>query len=338
MNQSTLINHEAESLTRRLRRNRKSESIRKLIEEVTLKPSDFIAPYFLVNGKNQKIPAASLPGVYKLSIDQILKDITNLHKQGITSIILFPIIDPSLKDPLGSEALNPNGLIPQAIKTLKEELPSLTVITDIALDPYTSHGHDGLVNEFQEILNDETLKVLAQQALLHAESGADIVAPSDMMDGRVGYIRKILDSQNLINISILSYTAKFASSLYQGFRDTLGSKLSFGDKLSYQIPPSNTSEALLEAKEDIKEGADMLLVKPGTFYLDIISKIKNFSDIPVGAFQVSGEYSMIMAADKLGFLDGHKVLKESLVSLKRAGADFIITYGINQILSDIQKI
>lgn len=325
-------------MERRLRRNRKSPSIRKLLEETRLLPSDFVAPFFLIPGIDRQLPAPSMPGVYKLSLDKILKEAEVLHKKGITSIALFPVIDPELKDFEGSEALNPNGLIPQAIRTLKKEIPSLTIISDVALDPYTTHGHDGLINQSQEILNDESLIVLAKQALIQAEAGVDIVAPSDMMDGRIKFIRQSLDLNGFKDVSILSYTAKFASSLYKGFRDTVGSKLSFGDKLTYQLSPCNTFEALLEAKEDVLEGADMLLVKPGIFYLDILSKIKTLSEIPVGAFQVSGEYSMIMAADKLGFIDGLNTLREALTSLKRAGASFIFTYALKQLLVDNQVI
>ncbi len=337
MSQATISQPKTCSLLRRPRRNRKSASIRKLIEETTLKPSNFVVPYFVTEGVNQKLPIPSLPGSYILSVDQLLKDLENLHAKGATASIIFPVVDQKLKDASGSEALNPDGLIPRSIQTIKKELPNITLISDVALDPYSSHGHDGLINESQEIVNDESLEILGKQALLHAQAGVDIIAPSDMMDGRVGYIRNALDFHNFTDVSILSYTAKFSSSLYKGYRDVVGSKLTFGDKLTYQLSPANTSEALLEAKEDIKEGADMLLVKPGGFYLDIISKIKQFSDIPIGAFQVSGEYSMIMAADKLGYLDGKKVLEESLLALKRAGADFIITYGANQLLCEMNN-
>ncbi len=323
-------------LKRRPRRNKKSFAIRRLIEETVLNPSDFIAPFFVTPGLNKKI-TSGLPDVDILSADQVLKSAEHLHKEGVMALILFPIIENSLKDSIGSESYNESGLIPETVKLLKKELPSMCVITDIALDPYTSHGHDGILDDNGLVANDPSLEILAKQALTHGEAGADIVAPSDMMDGRIGYIRNKLDKQNLSDVSILSYCAKFASSLYKGFRDTLGSKLVSGDKLSYQLSPSNISESLLEAKLDLEEGADMLLVKPSMFYSDVISKIKNFSDVPVGAYQVSGEYSMIKAAGKLNYLDVDSTLKESLISLKRSGADFIISYATEHLISEKTK-
>ena len=320
----------------RPRRNRRTPSIRSLTQETTLYPQDLVAPFFLISGNNQQIPVTSMPGIDRLSIDLILKQAEQLHRAGIPAIALFPVISAHEKDPQGSAALKQTGLIPQAVSLLKKEIPSLCIITDLALDPFTSHGHDGLINAKGEILNDPTIDILSQMALLHAEAGADLVAPSVMMDGRVKAIRNKLDAHEYSHTGILSYTAKYASSLYAPYRDALQSAPAFGDKKTYQMNPANAREALWEAALDTEEGADMLMVKPALFYLDIIAKIRAHSHLPVCAYHVSGEYAMVMAAHERGFCDATAVFLEALLSIKRAGADFIISYAISQILSHLK--
>lgn len=319
-------------LLKRPRRNRKSPAIRSLVQETTLQANDLIVPFFILEGTNQRISISSMPGIDRLSVDLLIKEAELLHVQGIQAIALFPVIDPTLKDPSGREAWNPNSLIPQAIKTVKKELPTLCIINDVALDPFTSHGHDGIVNGEGEIDNDETLDALVKQALCYAEAGTDIVAPSDMMDGRVKVIREALDIEGFTQTSILSYAAKFASAFYGPFRNAIQTTLAFGDKKTYQLDPANKREAVKEALLDEEEGADMLLVKPGLPYLDIISAIREKSSLPVGAYHVSGEYAMVMAAHEKGYINGEQVFLESLTSLKRAGADFIFTYAAPQLL------
>jgi porphobilinogen synthase len=322
----------AYDIVKRPRRNRKSPAIRFLTQETTLQTNDLIVPFFIVEGKKQRIPILSMPGIQRLSIDLLVKEGELLHSQGIQAIALFPVIDPSLKDLSGAEAWNPNALIPRAIHTLKKELPSLCIINDIALDPFTTHGHDGVVNPQGEVDNDKTLDALVKQALCYAQAGTDIVAPSDMMDGRIKVIRKALDEEGFTQTSILSYAAKYASSFYGPFRNAIQTTLAFGDKKTYQLDPANKREAIKEALLDEEEGADMLLVKPGLPYLDIISAIKEKSSLPVGAYHVSGEYAMVMAAHEKGFINAEAVFLESLISLKRAGADFIFTYAAPQLL------
>lgn len=317
---------------KRPRRNRKSPAIRSLVQETTLQASDLIVPFFIVGGTSQRVSIPSMPGIDRLSIDLLIKEAELLHAQGIPGIVLFPVIDPSLKDPSGVEAWNPSSLIPQAIKAVKKELPSLCVINDVALDPFTSHGHDGIVSPEGEIDNDKTLDALVKQALCYAEAGADIVAPSDMMDGRVKVIRRALDEKGLIQTSILSYAAKYASAFYGPFRNAIQATLAFGDKKTYQLDPANKREAIKEALLDEEEGADMLLVKPGLPYLDVISAIKEKTSLPVGAYHVSGEYAMVMAAQEKGFVNAEAIFIESLTSLKRAGSDFIFTYAAPQLL------
>lgn len=319
-------------ITQRPRRNRRTAAIRSLVEETHLKAADFVAPFFVIEGENQNQPIEKLPGISRLSIDLILQQAERLHKAGVPAVALFPVIDSNLKDFRGSAALDEDGIIPRSIQILKKEIPSLCVIADIALDPFTSHGHDGIVNDEGQILNDSTVDVLTKMALLFAQSGIDIVAPSDMMDGRVGAIRKMLDSCNFYNIGILAYTAKYASSLYAPFRNALGSALKFGDKRSYQMNPANVREALRQAELDTAQGADMLMIKPALYYLDIISKIREATNIPICAYHVSGEYAMVMAAHEKGYLDREKVFYEALLSIKRAGADFIFTYALPHIL------
>jgi len=319
-------------IIQRPRRNRRTAAIRSLVEETYLKASDFVAPFFLLPGKNRREPIERLPGISRLSIDLIVREAEKLHKAGVPAIALFPVIEPELKDAQGSAALDEAGLIPVSVQILKKEIPSLCVITDIALDPFTSHGHDGVADSQGNILNDETVEILTQMALLFAQSGVDLVAPSDMMDGRIGAIRKTLDGNGFHNVGIVSYTAKYASALYAPFRDALGSTLKFGDKKTYQMNPANVREALRQAELDIAQGADMVMVKPALFYLDIISKLREVSRVPICAYHVSGEYAMVMAAHEKGYVDASKVFYEGLLSIKRAGADFIFTYAIPHIL------
>ena len=309
----------------RNRRLRNKESLRNLIREHRLHPHDFIAPLFITEGKNKRTPIESMPGYYRLSIDNIKKEVKSLWSSGIQSVLLFPKVDDKLKDNLGKEALNPQGLIQRTIKEIKNSCPDITVIRDVALDPYSIHGHDGIVKE-NKILNDETNKVLAEMALSHAKSGADIVAPSDMMDGRVLSIRTVLEQNNFLETGIMSYGAKFASSLYGPFRDALDSKPGFGDKKTYQMDFSNCRESISEIKADIEEGADIIMIKPGITNLDIINEAKNTFNIPIAVYQVSGEYSIIKAGVKMGYINYNEVLIESLTVIKRAGANMIATY------------
>ena len=311
----------------RPRRNRKSESIRSLSREHTLLPSDLIMPLFLIEGENRRIEIPSMPGIFRMSLDQILKFSSEIYKNGIPAIALFPAIEDSKKDRHATESTNSSGLYQNAIRSLKKEIPDLTVITDVAMDPYSSDGHDGLVDEKSgEILNDETLPILAKMAVSQAKAGADIVAPSDMMDGRVQYIRRALDEAGLTNVGILSYTAKYASAFYGPFRDALNSAPKKGDKKTYQMDPANVREAIREADLDISEGADFIMVKPGLPYLDVIRALAEISAVPVAAYNVSGEYAMLRAASANGWLDYKKVVMEVLTSFKRAGADMILTY------------
>ncbi|MBK56380.1 MAG: porphobilinogen synthase [Flavobacteriaceae bacterium] len=309
----------------RNRRLRNKESLRNLIREHRLHPHDFIAPLFITEGKNKKTPIESMPGYYRLSIDNIKKEVKSLWSLGIQSVLLFPKVDDKLKDNLGKEALNPHGLIQKTIKEIKNSCPDITIISDVALDPYSIHGHDGIIKE-NKILNDETNKVLAEMALSHAKSGADIVAPSDMMDGRVLSIRTVLEQNNFLETGIMSYGAKFASSLYGPFRDALDSKPGFGDKKTYQMDFSNFKESISEIKADIEEGADIIMIKPGITNLDIINEAKNTFNVPIAVYQVSGEYSMIKAGVKMGYVNHNEFLIESLTVIKRAGANIIATY------------
>lgn len=316
----------------RPRRNRRTEAIRRMVEETVLRPSDIVAPFFLIEGHQRKEEIASLPGIYRMSLDLVLKEVHRYHHKGIPSIALFPVIDPSLKDPQGSKALDPEGLIPRALKTLKQEIPSVCLITDIALDPFTSHGHDGVVDEDGYVLNDPTVQILCEMAQIYAAAGADLVAPSDMMDGRVGSIRRSLDESDFADVGILSYTAKYSSALYGPFRDAVGSRLQFGDKKTYQMNPANSREAVRQALLDIEQGADMIMVKPALFYLDVIAQLRSKVHVPLCAYHVSGEYAMVMAAHAEGWMDAPRVFHEGLLSIKRAGADFIFTYASDLIL------
>lgn len=311
----------------RPRRNRQSAAIRSMVQETHLSPQHLIAPLFVVDGKDQKIPIKSMPGHSRLSLDHLLKEVKELHSLGVKCVALFPAIDEKLKNPLASEAYNPQGLNARAIAAIKEALPDMMVMGDVALDPYSSEGHDGLVDpKTGEILNDSTLEVLAKQAICEARAGVDIIGPSDMMDGRIGYIRKALDAEGFKNTLIMSYCAKYASGYYGPFREALDSAPKKGDKKTYQMDPANGTEALREAALDEAEGADILMVKPGLPYLDIIWRLKEASHLPIAAYNVSGEYAMVKAAAQNGWIDNDKVILETLTCFRRAGADIILTY------------
>ncbi len=311
----------------RPRRNRKSQAIRNLIRETQLTPHDLIAPLFVIEGSNIKDPIHSMPGIHRLSIDLLVKECKELYDLGVPCVSLFPAIEEKLKTPEAKEAYNPNGLYQRAIKEVKNAVPELLIMTDVALDPYSSDGHDGLVDpKTGEIKNDETLEVLARMSIVQAKSGSDILGPSDMMDGRVGYIRDALDEENLINTAIMSYAAKYASAFYGPFRDALNSAPKKGDKKTYQMDYANVREALREAYLDESEGADILMVKPGLPYLDVIKTIRENTTLPMAAYNVSGEYAMVKAAAERGWVDGEKIMIEMLWSFKRAGADMILTY------------
>lgn len=311
----------------RPRRNRQNEVIRSMVRESYLSPDHLIAPLFVVEGKNQNIPIKSMPGHARLSIDEMVKEAKELYSLGVKCVSLFPAIDEKLKTPDAREAYNRDGLNARAIRAVKESVPGMLVMGDIALDPYSSEGHDGLVDpKTGEILNDPTLEVLARQALCEAEAGVDIIGPSDMMDGRVGFIRRALDESRFQNTMIMSYTAKYASAYYGPFREALDSAPKKGDKKTYQMDPANSTEALREAELDTEEGADILMVKPGLPYLDIIYRLKEISTLPIAAYNVSGEYAMVKAAAANGWIDNDKVILETLTCFRRAGADIILTY------------
>ena len=312
----------------RMRRMRRDDFSRRLMRESTLTVDDFIYPVFVLEGEGRIEKVASMPGVERQSLDILLKTAERAVNLGIPALALFPVIDSSLKSLGAEEAFNGHGLVPRVIKALKREFPDLGVITDVALDPYTSHGQDGLIDESGYVLNDETLEVLAKQALCHAEAGADVVAPSDMMDGRIGRIRAELDEGGQIHTRILAYSAKYASSFYGPFRDAVGSagNLGKGNKYTYQMDPANSDEALKEVALDLAEGADMVMVKPGMPYLDIVRRVKDEFKVPTYAYQVSGEYAMLKAAAQNGWLNEEACVLESLLAFKRAGADGILTY------------
>jgi porphobilinogen synthase len=318
--------HAPLDLPTRMRRNRRSEWARRLVRENVLTADDLIWPLFLMDGDNRRTAVASMPGVERLTVDQALREAERAAKLAIPCIALFPYTDPALRNETGSEAHNPENLVCTAIRAIKKEVPEIGVLCDVALDPFTSHGHDGLLRD-GVILNDETVTALVRQALVQAEAGCDIIAPSDMMDGRVGAIRKALDRNELTDVSIMAYAAKYASAFYGPFRDAVGSaKTLAGDKRTYQMDPANTDEALREVALDIEEGADMIMVKPGLPYLDIVARVKQTFGVPTFAYQVSGEYAMIMAAAQNGWLDGERAMVESLTAFKRAGADGVLTY------------
>jgi len=314
-------------LATRLRRNRRADWTRRMVRENVLTTDDLIWPIFVMDGDKARQPVPSMPGVERLSVDQAVREAERAAKLTIPCIALFPYTDPSLRDETGSEALNENNLVCRAVRAIKKAVPQIGILCDVALDPYTSHGHDGLMRDDGLILNDETVEVLVKQALVQAEAGCDIIAPSDMMDGRIGAIRKALDRDDFLNVSIMAYAAKYASAFYGPFRDAVGSsKTLTGDKRTYQMDPANTDEALREVALDIEEGADMIMVKPGLPYLDICARVKDSFGMPTFAYQVSGEYAMIMAAANNGWLDGERAMMESLIAFKRAGCDGILSY------------
>ncbi|SMD43454.1 porphobilinogen synthase [Aquiflexum balticum DSM 16537] len=322
-------------MLRRPRRNRKSQVIRNMVEETRLSVNDFIFPMFLIDGINQKIEVASMPGIFRYSLDLMLEEMAACIDLGIMGFDIFPAYPESKKDKYATESHNPDTFYLKAIHKIKSTFPEIVLMTDVAMDPYSSDGHDGLV-ENGKILNDETLEILAKMALAQARAGADILGPSDMMDGRVGFIRSMLDDHGFTNVSIMSYTAKYASAFYGPFRDALDSAPKMGDKKTYQMDPANYNEALIEADLDTEEGADFLMVKPALAYLDVIRLLKDNSNLPIAAYNVSGEYSMIKAAAQKGWIDGERAMLESLLSIKRAGANVILSYFAKEYASFVK--
>ena len=323
-------------LADRPRRLRRTEWMRRMVREHALSTADLIWPLFVVDGKKSRVPVAAMPGVERLSVDEAVRAAERAARLAIPCIALFPYTDPALRDEDGTEALNPDNLVCRAVRAVKKEVPEIGILCDVALDPYTSHGHDGLLRE-GEIVNDATVEVLVQQALVQAEAGCDIIAPSDMMDGRVGAIREALDDAGREQVAIMAYAAKYASAFYGPFREAVGSaKTLTGDKRTYQMDPGNSDEALREVALDIEQGADMVMVKPGLPYLDIVRRVKETFGVPTFAYQVSGEYSMIVAAIQNGWLDGERAIPESLLAFKRAGADGILTYFAPQIAEKLR--
>ena len=313
-------------LVHRPRRNRKAEWSRRLVRENVLTTNDLIWPLFLIEGERRREPVSSLPGVERVSVDEAVRDAERAMTLGIPALAFFPYTEAALKDEDGSEAFNENNLVCRACRAIKQATPDLGLVTDVALDPYTSHGHDGLM-EGERILNDESVAALVRQTLNQARAGADVIAPSDMMDGRVAALREALDDEGFLDVQIMAYAAKYASAFYGPFRDAIGSKGALrGDKRTYQMDPANTDEALREVELDLEQGADMVMVKPGLPYLDIVRRVKDTFGAPTFAYQVSGEYAMIQAAANNGWLDGDKAMMESLVAFKRAGADGVLTY------------
>jgi porphobilinogen synthase len=303
-----------------------------MVQETEWNAADLVVPLFVIEGNQRSIPIRSMPGIFRFSLDLLLHKIETLHAKGIQSICLFPSLENHLRSDAAEEAWNKTGLMQRAISAIKKQFPDLCVMADVALDPYTTHGHDGIA-KFGEIINDCTIEGLAKMALVQAEAGVDFVAPSDMMDGRVKIIRETLDQNGFDQVGILAYSAKYASSLYGPFREALNVYLKFGDKKTYQLDPANIREALLEAKIDEEEGADILMIKPALFYLDVIAKLRQRTERPIAAYHVSGEYAMVIAAAERGWLDAEKVFSEALLSIKRAGADLIFTYAAELLLS-----
>ena len=312
-------------MSRRPRRNRKSSVIRGMVEETRLSTKDFIFPLFLLGGENQKTEVKSMPGIFRFSTDLMLKEIESCMELGINAFDIFPAYTESQKDKYATESYNPETFYLKAIRKIKETFPEACIMTDVAMDPYSSDGHDGLV-ENGKILNDETLEILGKMTLAQAQAGADIIGPSDMMDGRVGFLREVLDVNGFTDVSIMSYTAKYASAFYGPFREALDSAPKMGDKKTYQMDPANLYEAMIEADLDTEEGADFLMVKPALAYLDVIKLLKDNYNVPIAAYNVSGEYSMIKASAERGWLDGERAMLESLLSIKRAGANVILSY------------
>ncbi|WP_199246043.1 porphobilinogen synthase [[Phormidium] sp. ETS-05] len=319
---------------RRLRGNR---ALRRMVRETLLTVDDLIYPMFVMEGTAKKVEIPSMPGCYRYSLDLLLKEVAEVFALGINAVALFPVIPESRKDDTGTESYNPEGLVHSTVRAIKKAVPEIVVITDVALDPFTTHGHDGLLDANGVILNDPTVEVLVKMALSQAEAGADLVAPSDMMDGRVGAIRKALDDRGYIDVGILAYAAKYASAYYGPFRDALDSAPKFGDKKTYQMDPANAREALKEVALDIAEGADIVMVKPALAYLDVICQVRQATGLPVAAYNVSGEYAMIKAAGQLGWIDEKQVILETLTSIKRAGADLILTYFAKEVALMLHK-
>lgn len=320
-------------MLQRPRRNRKSEVIRQMVQETHVSAANLIFPLFIVEGENQKSEVASMPGIYRYSIDNLLREVESCMNLGLKAFDLFPNISEELKDKYATESHREAGLYLRAIREVKKHFPEACVVTDVAMDPYSSDGHDGIV-ENGHILNDETLEILGKMSLAQAQAGADIIAPSDMMDGRVGYIRNVLDDNGFTNVSIMSYSAKYASAFYGPFRDALNSAPKFGDKKTYQMNPANQREALIEARLDEEEGADFLMVKPALAYLDVIKLIKDDTELPVAAYNVSGEYAMLKAAVQKGWLNEQRAVTEVLTSIRRAGATAILTYHAKEVLEN----
>ena len=323
-------------LTYRPRRLRRNPSIRSLVREAHLSIDDFIYPMFVMEGENSRVEIPSMPEAYRFTLDLLVKEVEENYALGIKAIALFPAVPEEKKDLTGSESFNPEGLAQRAVRAIKAVLPDIIIFTDVALDPFTTHGHDGIIDDNGVILNDETVEVLVKMSISQAAAGTDFVSPSDMMDGRIGAIRQGLDANGFENVGILAYSAKYASAYYGPFRDALGSAPKSGDKKTYQMDPANSREAIKEVYLDIAEGADIVMVKPALAYLDIIAKVKDATNVPVAAYNVSGEYAMIKAAAQLGWIDEKKVMLETLLSMKRAGADIILSYhakAVAQILA-----
>jgi porphobilinogen synthase len=320
-----------QTLIQRPRRLRRTTVLRNMVRETTLTVDDLIYPMFVMEGEEQQVEISSMPGCYRYTLDLLLKEIQQVHELGINAIALFPVIPEAQKDDIGTESYNPDGLVQRTVKAIKQAVPEIVVITDVALDPFTTHGHDGIVDQNGVILNDPTVEVLVKMAVSQAEAGTDMVAPSDMMDGRIGAIRRALDAAGYVHVAILAYSAKYASSYYGPFRDALDSAPKFGDKKTYQMDAANAREALKEVELDIVEGADIVMVKPALAYLDIICQVKLATNLPVAAYNVSGEYAMIKAAAQQGWIDEKKVILETLTSMKRAGADLILTYFAKEV-------
>ncbi len=313
-------------LTKRPRRLRRNPSIRSLVRETILTVDDLIYPMFVMEGEQERVEILSMPGCYRFTLDFLLKEIADIYSLGIKAIALFPVVAEAKKDDRGTESYNSDGLVQRTVKAIKAQTPGMVIMTDVALDPFTSHGHDGVLDKDGTILNDETVEILVKMSISQAEAGCDFVAPSDMMDGRIGAIRRGLDAHGFTDVGIIAYAAKYASAYYGPFRDALDSAPKFGDKKTYQMDPANAREALTEIELDIAEGADIIIVKPALAYLDIIHQVKANCHAPVAAYNVSGEYSMIKAAARLGWIDEKKIVMETLLSMKRAGADLILTY------------
>jgi porphobilinogen synthase len=325
------------SLTHRPRRLRRTPAIRRLVRETVLTVDDLIYPMFVMEGENTREEVSSMPDSYRYTLDLLLKEIEEVYALGINAIALFPAVPPEKKDVTGSESFNPDGLIQRTVRAIKQSTPDIIVITDVALDPFTTHGHDGILDQNGIIVNDPTVEVLVKMSLSQAAAGTDMVAPSDMMDGRIGAIRVALDEAGYEHVSILAYSAKYASAYYGPFRDALGSAPKSGDKKTYQMDPANSRESIKEVYLDISEGADIVMVKPALAYLDIIAKVKEATDLPVAAYNVSGEYAMIKAAAQRGWIDEKQVMLETLLSMKRAGADIILTYFAKEVAQIIGK-